>query len=333
MPVRLITQGQVTSLLGMPECIDVMADALATLARGGAVMPLRTILRIPDGRGLFGAMPSYMNPPDAIGLKAITVFPGNEGTRFDSHQGVVLLFEARHGSLAAILDASSITAIRTAAVSGLATRLLARADAGDLAILGSGVQAHTHLDAMAAVRPLRRVRVWSRSAENVARFLEVARARHGVPMEAAASPEAAVREADLVCTVTSSRTPVVAGDWLAAGAHVSAVGASQPTARELDSDAVARARLFVDRRESALAESGDFLVPRQEGRFGDDHIVGEIGEILLGTVPGRGSGNEITLFKSLGLAVEDLAAAQYVVRQAEARGIGTEVELGGLRHD
>lgn len=334
MAVRLIDQEQVTALLGMRECMGVMEEALRTLARGGAVLPLRTMLRVPGDRGVFGVMPSYLDPPDAIALKAITVFPGNEGTPYDSHQGVVLLFEARHGTLVAILDAASITAIRTAAVSGVATRLLARSDATDLALLGSGVQADTHLDAMMVARPLSSVRVWSRSAGNAARFVARARARYaGLRVEAMPDAAAAVRGAHIVCTVTSAREPVLRGEWLAPGVHLNAVGASLRTARELDSDAVARARLYVDRRESTLAESGDFLIPRDEGRFGDDHIVGEIGELLEGRIPGRGSPAEITLFKSLGIAIEDLAAAHYVLGEAERHGIGMLVELGGLRHD
>lgn len=333
MPVRLLDQEQVTALLGMRECMGVMEDALRAMARGGAVLPLRTMLRIPGDRGVFGVMPSYLDPPDAIGLKAITVFPGNEGTRHDSHQGVVLLFEARHGSLAAILDAASVTAIRTAAVSGVATRLLAREGAAELAILGSGVQADTHLDAVMVARPVSAVRVWSRSPANAARFVARARARYaGLKVDAVADAATAVRGAGVVCTVTAAREPVLRGEWLAPGTHVNAVGASLPTARELDSDAVARARLYVDRRESTLAESGDFRVPRDEGRFDDGHIVGELGELLEGRVPGRGSPAEITLFKSLGLAIEDLAAAHYVVGEAERQGIGMVVELGGLRH-
>ena len=332
MPVRILTQEQVTALLPMSDCVPLMEETLRTLARGGAVLPLRTIVRLPDGRGVFGSMPSYLNPPDAIGLKAITVFPGNEGTRYDSHQGVVLLFEAKHGSLISIQDASSITAIRTAAVSGAATRALARSDAGDVAILGTGVQAHTHLDAMAVARPLRRIRVWSRNQSNVDKFVAAARKRHAVPIEGAATAEAAVRGADIICTVTSSRVPVIESGWVGDGCHLNVVGASLATARELDSDTVARARVYTDKRESLLAESGDFLSPRSEGRFGDDHLIGEVGEVLEGKVPGR-SGGEVTLFKSLGLAIEDLASAHFVHARAEQQGVGTVIEIGGLRHD
>jgi ornithine cyclodeaminase len=332
MPVRILNQAQVTELLPMADCVATMESTLRTLSRGGAVLPLRTILRLPDGRGVFGSMPSYLNPPDAIGLKAITVFPGNEGTKFDSHQGVVLLFEARHGSLEAILDASSITAIRTAAVSGVAAKALANPDAGDLAILGSGVQAHTHLDAMAVARPLRRVRVWSRNPAGVAAFVAQARQRHPVPIEAAPTAEAAVRGADLICTVTSSKTPVLERGWVLEGAHLNVVGASLAAAREIDSDTVAAARVYCDRRESLLAESGDFLIPKAEGRFGDEHLVGELGDVLEGRAPGRAGRAQITLFKSLGLAIEDLAAAHLVVARAAAKNIGTVIEIGGLRH-
>ncbi|MDX2058436.1 MAG: ornithine cyclodeaminase family protein [Gemmatimonadales bacterium] len=333
MPVRILTQEQVTDLLPMPACVDLMDAALRAMTRGGAILPLRTMLRLPEGRGIFGSMPSYLNPPDAIGLKAITVFPGNEGTKYDSHQGVVLLFEAVHGSLVAILDASSITAIRTAAVSGVATRALARADAGDLAILGAGVQAMTHLDAMAAVRPLRRVRVWSRTPASVEKFVAAAKGRHPVVVEPAPTVEAALRGADLVCTVTSSRAPVLERRMLADGCHLNVVGASLATARELDSDTVAAARVYTDRRESLLAESGDFLIPRSEGRYGDEHLIGEVGEVLEGKVEGRRNASDLTLFKSLGLAIEDLAAAHYVNQRAAERGIGVVLEIGGLRHD
>ena len=317
----------------MPACVDLMDQTLRTLTRGGAVLPLRTMLRLPDGRGVFGSMPAYLNPPDAIGLKALTVFPGNEGTRFDSHQGVVLLFEATHGALTAILDASSITAIRTAAVSGVATRALANPDAGDLAILGSGVQAVTHLDAMAAVRTLRRVRVYSRSAANVARFIKDTAGRHGVTAEAVDSVEAALHGADLICTVTSARQPIVERRWVADGAHLNVVGASLPGAREIDSDTVTVARLYADRRESLLNESGDFLTPKSEGRFGDEHLLGEVGEVLEGKAPGRLGRSDITMFKSLGLAIEDLASAHYVAARAAELGIGTVIEIGGLRHE
>lgn len=331
MKVLIVSQPEVARLLPMPECIEAMAEALRAVARGEVVLPLRQVVPLPRHLGALASMPAYIESPRAMAVKVIAVFPGNHGTAFDSHQGAVLLFEGEHGSLRAILDASEITAIRTAAASGLATRLLAREDAADLAILGSGVQARTHLAAMLAVRHVRRVRVWSPNAENRDRFIEYERRRHNVRVEPAASAQSAVAGADLVCTTTSAREPVLRGKWIAAGAHVNAVGSSVKTARELDTEAVRRCRLFVDRRESTLNEAGDFLIPKAEGAIGDDHIQGEIGEILLGKVQGRESDQEITLFKSLGLAVEDLAAAQLVYAKAVEQEVGTWVELGGGR--
>jgi len=331
MTVRILDQAQVTELLPMAECVEVMERALRTLAEGGATLPLRTVLRLPDGRGVFGVMPAHLETPSALGLKAIAVFPGNEGTPLDSHQGLVVLFAPDTGAPIAILDASSITAIRTAAVSAAATRALANADAGDLALLGSGVQARTHLEAMAVVRRLRRVRAWSPNETRLAAFAAWAGDRFGARVETVASAEAAVRGADIICTTTSSRAPVVEATWLGPGVHINAVGSSIPTARELDSPTVAGSRLVVDRRESALSEAGDFLIPRAEGAITDAHIIGELGEVLQGAVPGRRSYTEWTIFKSLGLAIEDLAAAHHVLRKAESRNIGLVTHLGGFR--
>jgi len=327
----VITQREVPRLLPMKECAELMAETLRTLARGDAVQPLRTAMWLPDRSGLLGVMPAYLGKPRSMGLKAVSVMPGNHGTPYDSHQGAVLLFEAEHGSLLAVIDGSSITAIRTAAVSAAATRVLAREDAGDLAILGTGVQASTHLEAMSATRSLSRVRVWSRDPAHARAFAERESGRCGCFIEQSRSARDAVEGADLICTVTASREPVLLGDWIASGAHINAVGASFKGARELDTRAVARARLFVDRMESALHEAGDFLIPREEGAIRDDHIVGEIGDVLLGTTPGRRSAEEITLFKSVGLGVEDVAAAHLIYENALRNGAGTAVEMGGHR--
>ncbi len=328
----IINQDEIPSLLPMDECMAAMAEALTTLSRGDAILPLRSIVRLPRTGGVFAMMPGYLGTPESLGIKVITVFNNNHGTEYDSHQGVVLLFETDHGSPIAMLDASSITAIRTAAVSGVATTLLARADASELCLYGSGVQARTHLEALMHARPITHVRVWSRDIESARRFAEDAKARHNVDVEAFDSPRAAAEGADIICTLTSSREPVLLGDWIAPGAHVNAVGASMATARELDSHAVAKSALFVDRRESTLNEAGDFLIPRGEGLFGDEHIQAEIGEILLGNHPGRTSDDQITLFKSLGLAIEDVAAAAHVYKKAMAAGRGVSVALGGRRN-
>jgi ornithine cyclodeaminase len=325
--VRVISKADVERLLPMGECVDLMADALATLARGDAVLPLRQMVWQPDRRGMIGVMPGYLGSPPRFGLKIVSIFPGNAGTGYDSHQGAVLMFDPQIGSPVAVIDASAITAIRTAAVSGVATRTLARPDAGDLAILGAGVQAATHLDAMAAVRTLRRVRVWSRDLSHAQRFA-ARTAEHGVTVEAVPDARAAVEGADLICTTTAAKEPILEGAWIAPGAHLNAVGACFAHARELDTAAVVRSRLYVDRRESALAESGDVLIPIQEGAIEADHIVGELGELLLRRVPSRTSAREITLFKSLGIAIEDLAAAHHVMARAAAQGMGTVAPLG-----
>jgi ornithine cyclodeaminase len=315
----------------MAECVDVMAEALRTLARGEAVLPLRTMVWLPDRRGLLGLMPAYLGSPAILGLKVVSVMPGNHGTEYGSHQGTVMLFEVEHGCAVAVMDASSITEIRTAAVSGVATRALARQDAADLAILGSGVQARSHLEAMAAVRSLRRVRVWSRSLDRARAFAERESRRTGLRIEVCASAREAVADANLVCTTTGAKTPVLEGAWLAPGVHVNAVGACFKDTRELDTAAMAQARLIVDRRESALHEAGDFLIARAEGAFGDDHIAGELGEVLVGEAVGRRTPEERTVFKSLGIAIEDLAAAHHVWRKAESLDRGIALDFGGRR--
>lgn len=318
-----LSAADVARVLPMSRCIDLMAETLASLQRGEAANPLRSIIRLPDEGQLFGLMPASLGAGRPFGVKSISVVPGNRAAGLESHQGHVLIYEPAHGQPVAAVDASAITAVRTAAVSGVATRLLARDDAHDLAILGSGTQARSHLEAMLAVRPLERVRAWSPTRASLEQFIEDARDRFGVAVDAAPSAEAAVSGADLVCTVTAAREPVLHGEWLAPGAHVNAVGSSTPSARELDAEAVRRARLFVDRRESTLKESGDVLGAIRDGAVGEHHIVAEIGELLADGVPGRTAAEEVTLFKSLGLAVEDIAAAAEAARLARERGVGT----------
>ena len=328
----LVSHHDVIALLPIAECIDAMTDALRTLARGGAQLPLRQVVRLPNGRDAFALMPATLDEPAALGAKVITVFPGNDATPYDSHQGAVLLFDLELGRLLAILDASTITALRTAAVTAVATRALSRPESSTLALLGAGVQAATHLESIGLVRPIDQVRVWSRSGDRARRFAERS-AASGASIVACESARDAVDGADIVCTVTSSREPVLRGEWLAPGTHVNAIGASLATSRELDSAAVANARLYVDRRESTMHEGGDFLVPKHEGLIGDDHIVGEIGELLLDPprIEGRRSAREITLFKSLGLAIEDIASARRIYDRAVATAAGTWFYLGGLR--
>jgi ornithine cyclodeaminase len=331
MEVLILNQTQVQELLPINECMDVMAQILKSLAEAKVGMPLRSVMWLPDKRGAIGMMPSYALDLKIMGLKIISVFPGNHGTQYDSHQGAVMLFETENGRPLALVDASAITAIRTPAVSALATRLLARPDAGDLAILGSGIQARGHLEAMLQVRKIRRVRVWSLPVEQARQFAAASSQRLGIRIEAMEASQDAVKDADIICTVTAAPEPVLFGKSVSDGAHINAIGACVPSTRELDTAAVLKSRLYVDRRESTLNEAGDFLIPKKEGTITDKHIIGEIGEILAGKVSGRQSEKEITLFKSLGLAVEDLAAAHYVYRKALEKKVGTVVELGGKR--
>src|SRR5437588_1017031 len=253
MDVLVLDGKQVAQLLPMRECIQVMRDALAALARGEALVPLRTVMRVPGASGFLGLMPGYIAPArgegGALGMKAVSVFPGNAKRGIDTHQGAVLVFEADTGRLSAMMDGAAITAIRTAAVSGVATDLLARPDSVELAILGAGVQARTHIDAIAAVRPLRRVRIWSRNPDRAAALALEQRSRFNFPIEAEAGAEAAVRGADIVATVTASPEPILQRGWLKEGVHINAVGSSIPTSREIDTSTMAAARLCGGRRE------------------------------------------------------------------------------------
>ena len=316
MSVRVIDEHDVRRLLPMTECIDVMAEALASLARGEVHNPLRFVIRPPGEQSLLGLMPAHRGGPAPLyGLKTVAIFPGNSARGLDSHQGFVALFDGETGETRAILNAGAITAVRTAAVSGVATRLLARDGASTLAILGAGIQARSHLEAMRAVHDFERVVVWSRTPGRLPE------------LEEAASAQEAVRDADVIVTATSAVEPIIDRGWLKPGVHINAVGSSIPTTRELDTATVRAAALFVDRRESTINEAGDFLFPQREGAIGPEHIRAEIGELLIGAAEGRRSADEITVFKSLGLAVQDLAAAEHVLRRAEAEDAGSVVSL------
>jgi alanine dehydrogenase len=330
-PLLHLDAAEVASLLPVATCIELVDQALRAFARGETVQPLRSLIWLPDRRGLLGMMPGAMPAAPGgglLGIKVVTVFHGNRERGEESHLGWILLFDDDLGKPLALLDAAAITALRTAAVSAVATRALARPEAGDLALLGAGVQASHHLAALLASRPLRRVRVWSRRPHSALEFAAREGDRHGIAIEPTDSAEQAVRDADLICTVTSAKQPVLAGSWLAPGAHVNAVGSCSPAVREIDRDVVDRSRVFVDARESALAEAGDLLLARNEGVDPELAIVAELGQVLIGAAGGRRSPDEITLFESLGLAVEDIATAGFVYRQALANGVGTDLAAG-----
>jgi ornithine cyclodeaminase len=328
MKLLILNETEVAELLPMSECIFVMEEAFISLARGEAHQPLRTIFRPPEVKGVMAMMPTFRERPSPLfGLKAICVFPGNAAIGKDAHQGGVMLFDGACGELLAVVNASAITAIRTAAVSGLATRLLAQEDAGDLAIIGAGVQARPHLIAMNCVRRLRRVRIASRNFENARRLANEMQPQFSTLLEPLETVEAAVLGADIIVTATTSKEPVLQREWISPGAHINAIGTFSPRAREVDTATMVAARLFVDRRESALNEAGDYLIPASEGVIGPEHIRADLGEVLTGIHPGRTSPEEITIFKSLGLAIEDLAAAAHVYQKAKETNAGSWVEF------
>jgi ornithine cyclodeaminase len=328
MKILILDSQQIRELLPMRDCIELMADALSSLARGEVFQPLRTIIRPPEARGLLGLMAAYRTGDQgAFGMKAICVFPGNPAIGKDAHQGAVMLFSRETGEMIALMNASEITAIRTAAVSAVATRLLAREDAHELAIIGAGVQARTHLGALDAVRSIKHARVACRNIEHAHEIAREMQPRFSFPIEPVKTNEEAVRGADLIVTATSSQEPVINKDWISPGAHVNAIGTHSPNSREIDSATMAASRIFVDRRESALNEAGDYLLAAKEGLIDADSILAEIGELLIGTKHGRNSVNEITLFKSLGLAIEDVACAEYLYQKALSQDFGGWVSL------
>jgi ornithine cyclodeaminase/alanine dehydrogenase-like protein (mu-crystallin family) len=317
--VIVLSEHDVRELLDMESCIAAMEDVLASLARGELFQPLRSVARPPGAPGFIGLMPAHRGGAAPVyALKEIVVTPDNPTRGLDAHQGAVLLHEGQTGELVAIMNASPVTEIRTAAVSAVATRALARPGAGRVAILGAGVQARAHVDAMRSALDDPEIRIW-------ARRLEAAEELAGeVGATVAPSADAALFGAEVVCTTTSSSEPIVERRWLVTGAHVNAVGAFGPN-RELDSDTMAGASLFVDRRESALNEGGDYGLAAADGAIGPEHIKAELGDVLAGMHPGREHDDELTVFKSYGIGVEDLAAADLVVRRARERGVGVEV--------
>lgn len=302
---------QVLRRLSMAGCIGLMRTVLQDDAEGKSRQYLRTVTPLP-GNNLLGFMPAYLGTGDYFGAKVITVFPGNHQAGLPSHQGSVLLFDAEHGALRFMADGDAITQIRTGAVSAVATDLLARPDAKRLALLGAGAQGRSHLEAMALVRRLTEVTVWDVRPENARRFAAEMAEKAGCPIRACSCAEEAVRDADIICTLTPSPTPVLESSWVKPGAHINAVGACSATARELSSALVARCLLYGDSIESVEKESGDYLIPLSEGVIQKGHLRGTIGQLLCGEITGRTSAQDVTLFDALGLAIEDVACAKYL---------------------
>jgi alanine dehydrogenase len=324
---RLLNEAQVKSLLPMSDLIEAMENALARFSAGDVLQPVRTVLTVGPTKAYFGVMPAYLPQPARLGAKLVTVFGGNQARGLPSHLATIVLLDPDTGALQAILDGRYITEARTAAVSAVSARHLARAEASTLAIIGSGVQARSHLEALAEVRSLREVRVWSPREPSRDRFVAEMAGRTPAQLRSTAVAEDAVRGADIVVLATSSPTPVLQNAWVTDGAHVMSVGACRPDQREMDPALVARARLFVDSRAAALVESGDVVLGIREGRFTESHIGGEIGQVVLGRASGRVDAGDVTIFKSLGMAVEDIVAADLVLSRAIERGGGAELAL------
>jgi ornithine cyclodeaminase/alanine dehydrogenase-like protein (mu-crystallin family) len=325
--LRFLSACDVAAALPMREAVEAMKQAFRLLAAGEVVMPARTHIAAaePSGDALF--MPSYVPADRAMGIKVVTVYPGNRASGLPVIQALMLVLDAATGSPVAVMDGTSLTAIRTGAASGAATDLLANPDASAVAIFGSGPQARTQLDAVCAVRPIRRARVLDPEAARAAAFAREMAERLAIPVDPVRSSAEALAGADVVCTATTSTVPVFADAELAPGAHINAIGSYKPTVREIPGETVRRARVVVDYLPAALEEAGDLLIPMAEGLIGRGHIWAELGDIVAGSKAGRESPAQITFFKSVGLAVQDLCAARLVLANAERRGLGTALPL------
>jgi len=316
-----IDKEKVNELLPMNECIDVMEKTFRSLATGECLQPLRSLMWLPDKSGILGMMPGYAAGPGVMGIKIITVFPANKNLGLPSHQGVVILFDAKNGEPLLIADAEEITAVRTAAASALATRLLSKEEASVLAIIGSGVQAKRHTEAILLVRKIKQIRLWSRNENNAIELAEKTASTFGIPVTVQQNAQDAVAGADIICTVTSASQPVVMGKWISAGTHINVVGSCTPAARELDSNAIIKASLFTDNYESLFNEAGDFIIPQKEGAINSNHVKGDLSEVLTGTKNGRTTSDEITVFKSLGIAAEDIFSAWHIYEKVNPKMI------------
>jgi ornithine cyclodeaminase len=329
MRVLILSQEDVYAALSPADCERAMTEVLVARTRGEAFEPLRSVMLASGAPGFMGLMPAWRGgEPGVFSLKAICVIPSNPGRGLDAHQGIVTLFDGETGVPTAIMNASAVTEIRTAAVTAAATRMLARQDARVLAILGAGVQGRAHLRAFDGLRDWQEIRIYAPTAEHARALVPAAAPGAEAAVAVAASAEEAVRGADVVVVATNSREPVLEHGWLAPGAHVNAVGASSATTREIEVATLAASRFFCDSRESVRNEAGEFILAVSEGAIaGEDHVQAELGEVLAGLDPGRRDDDELTLFRSLGIGVEDLAAAELTVANARRLGLGTEVEL------
>jgi len=317
-----LNRHDVNRLLDIPSCIAWMRTAMACVAKGATIQPIRSGVPVPGGAGILGMMPGAMSEPEALGIKIVTVFPGNFNRGLSSHQGFVTLFDVGTGTPLALMDASVITAVRTGCASAVATDLLARSDSRVMTMMGYGEQAQTHIAAIRQVRALARVIVWGRNEEKALHFARVQSEKHGIDISVEMNACKAVQAADIICAMTPSKTPILKGDWLMPGQHLNVVGSGTPEACEIDVGAVRRSKFYTDYTPSVETLGGEYRAALEEGVIGEDHIIGEIGGIMTGACPGRGSDQEITLFKSLGMVAEDLITAHHLCCEAKKRDIG-----------
>jgi ornithine cyclodeaminase len=323
----ILSNADVASLLPMATAIEVVESAMIAVSAGKANLPLRSIMDVGEPNKM-GIMPGAMSEPPCFGIKLVSLFPRNPAAGYSSHQGAIVLFESEHGSPTAMMNADLLTAIRTAAASAVATRALACHRASTLAIVGYGEQAEHHLEAMLAVRPIREVRVAGRNPEMAEIFAERARLRYPeVSFNAGSDVQAAVAGAEIICTVTAAAEPILFGDWIAPGTHLNVVGASIPSKREIDEETVAKASVFVDFRPSTFAQAGEVIGGIRSGRISREHVQAEIGEVLARSKRGRRSDDEVTLYRSLGIAAQDLACAAHCQASAQATGAGVRADI------
>ncbi len=323
----LLSQTQVKALIDIDELIEALTQAHLQYSTGKAVMPVRLVVPLPDIQGRLTSMPGFLNEEKALGMKVVTYFQENPTRGLPAILATMMLFSAETGQIIAVMDGGYITAMRTACASALATKILARAQAPVMGILGAGVQARAHIEALARVRKLTEIKIYSPSGTSAPRIREALEPAIGIPIEVSASAEDAVRDSDIVVTVSTAKEPIVRPHWLKPGVHINAVGSHRPDLREIDGATLARAKIVVDSREAIMAECGDILLALKEKSISPDAIHAEMGELLAGGKAGRIDDDEITLYKSVGIAVQDVAAAHLVYRKALQRGVGTDVEI------
>lgn len=322
-----LSEKQVQSLIEIAELISTLENAHVQYSTGKAVMPVRLVVPLPQIQGRITSMPGFLNENKALGMKVVTYFQENPRRNLPAILGTILLFSAETGKLIAVMDGSYVTAIRTACASAMATKALANAETPVLGILGAGVQARAHIEALTQVKKIERIKIYSPSGASAAGIKKDLEPAMTIAIEATASAEDAVRDVDLLVTGSTAKEPIVKSAWLKAGVHINAVGSHRPDHREIDGATVARAKVVVDSREAIMAECGDILLAIKEQAISENHVHGEIGEVIAGTKPGRMSASEVTLYKSVGIAIQDVATANLVYRKALKRGVGTNVEI------